>query len=128
MGKYFKYAIGEILLVVIGILIALQINNWNEQREERLVERKLLLEYKAELDYNHESLNFTLNDLKIRENRCQVLLGKRKEIRPVQPKQLNTSMIDALSIALCQSFGNEISFYLPFNCLVISSKALSNWG
>ena len=30
MGKYFKYAIGEILLVVIGILIALQINNWNE--------------------------------------------------------------------------------------------------
>ena len=31
-GKYFKYAIGEILLVVIGILIALQINNWNQQR------------------------------------------------------------------------------------------------
>ncbi|MEZ4781044.1 MAG: DUF6090 family protein [Flavobacteriaceae bacterium] len=38
MGKYFKYAIGEILLVVIGILIALQINNWNEQRKaEKLV-------------------------------------------------------------------------------------------
>ena len=31
-GKYFKYAIGEIILVVIGILIALQINNWNSQR------------------------------------------------------------------------------------------------
>ena len=31
-GKYFKYAIGEIILVVIGILIALQINNWNENR------------------------------------------------------------------------------------------------
>ena len=30
-GKYFKYAIGEIILVVIGILIALSINNWNEQ-------------------------------------------------------------------------------------------------
>lgn len=29
-NKYFKYAIGEIVLVVIGILIALQINNWNE--------------------------------------------------------------------------------------------------
>ena len=32
-GKYFKYAIGEILLVVIGILIALQINNWNERKK-----------------------------------------------------------------------------------------------
>ena len=31
-GKYLKYAIGEILLVVIGILIALQINTWNEER------------------------------------------------------------------------------------------------
>lgn len=31
-GKYFKYAIGEIFLVVIGILIALQINNWNQDR------------------------------------------------------------------------------------------------
>ena len=33
MGKYFKYAIGEIFLVVFGILIALQINNWNENRK-----------------------------------------------------------------------------------------------
>ena len=32
-GKYLKYAIGEIILVVIGILIALQINNWNENRK-----------------------------------------------------------------------------------------------
>jgi hypothetical protein len=32
-GKYAKYAIGEIVLVVIGILIALQINNWNEDRK-----------------------------------------------------------------------------------------------
>ena len=31
--KYFKYAIGEIVLVVIGILIALQINNWNEEKK-----------------------------------------------------------------------------------------------
>ncbi|MFL0353978.1 DUF6090 family protein [Xanthomarina sp. GH4-25] len=38
-SKYFKYAIGEIILVVIGILIALQINNWNEKR---LNENKIL--------------------------------------------------------------------------------------
>jgi len=41
-GKYFKYAIGEIILVVIGILIALQINNWNENRKNRQIEKDYL--------------------------------------------------------------------------------------
>ncbi len=42
MGKYFKYAIGEVLLVVIGILIALQINSWH-QGNLRLKQEKILL-------------------------------------------------------------------------------------
>lgn len=41
-GKYLKYAIGEIILVVIGILIALQINNWNETNKAKVNERELL--------------------------------------------------------------------------------------
>ncbi|TYA57479.1 nucleotidyltransferase family protein [Formosa maritima] len=41
-GKYLKYAIGEIALVVIGILIALSINNWNDNRKNRISERELL--------------------------------------------------------------------------------------
>ena len=47
-GKYLKYAIGEIILVVIGILIALQINNWNEVRKDKIAElNKELGEMKA---------------------------------------------------------------------------------
>ncbi|MFL0353980.1 DUF6090 family protein [Xanthomarina sp. GH4-25] len=38
-GKYFKYAIGEIVLVMIGILLALQVNNWNENRKEQKKEQ-----------------------------------------------------------------------------------------
>lgn len=38
-GKYLKYAIGEIILVVIGIIIALQVNNWNESRKNRILEQ-----------------------------------------------------------------------------------------
>jgi hypothetical protein len=33
-GTYFKYAIGKIILVLMGIFIALQINNWNQERKE----------------------------------------------------------------------------------------------
>ncbi len=48
-GKYFKYAIGEIILVVIGILIALQINNWNGKRSLRTQEVNILKSLKADL-------------------------------------------------------------------------------
>ncbi|MFD1314908.1 DUF6090 family protein [Namhaeicola litoreus] len=49
VGRYFKYAIGEIILVVIGILIALQINNWNEEKKARVYEKKMLIEIKHAL-------------------------------------------------------------------------------
>lgn len=48
--KYFLYAIGEILLVVIGILIALQINNWNEARKTRAFETSVLSEIADDLN------------------------------------------------------------------------------
>ena len=39
-NKYLLYAIGEILLVVVGILLALQIDTWNEQKKQQLVKRR----------------------------------------------------------------------------------------
>ena len=48
-GKYFKYAIGEIILVVIGILIALSINNWNEKIKNREFEKEILEQIQANL-------------------------------------------------------------------------------
>ncbi len=49
-GKYFKYAIGEIVLVVIGILIALQINNWNETRKQTNTQNAIYLIVKEDLE------------------------------------------------------------------------------
>ena len=46
VSKYLVYALGEIVLVVIGILIALQINNWNEWKKERKKEEKILMQVK----------------------------------------------------------------------------------
>ncbi len=62
VSKYILYAIGEIILVVIGILIALSINNWNENEKSRVSEKLLLINLK-------EEFNFNLNQLKQTKNR-----------------------------------------------------------
>lgn len=70
MGKYFKYAIGEIILVVIGILIALQVNTWNEKQVKLDNERTLIASIVEEikvadvhLSTNFKQNNKTLNDM-----------------------------------------------------------------
>lgn len=52
VARYLLYAIGEIALVVIGILIALQINNWNEYRRDRVTEKELLQNIAETLEAN----------------------------------------------------------------------------
>lgn len=52
LGRYLLYAIGEIILVVVGILLALQINNWNEDQRMREVELKTLRDLKVEFTEN----------------------------------------------------------------------------
>jgi hypothetical protein len=78
--KYFKYAIGEIILVVIGILIALQINTWNQEHQERNAEKAMIADLKATLlntesqleelgfsyERNLERMDFVINHLKSR--------------------------------------------------------------
>ena len=55
-GKYLKYAIGEIVLVVIGILIALSLNNWNESRKNEIVKQRLIEDLILELQSSKEVL------------------------------------------------------------------------
>ena len=50
--KYFKYAIGEIVLVMIGILLALQVNNWNIERNNAKQEKALLVQLENEYEEN----------------------------------------------------------------------------
>jgi len=57
-SKYLLYAIGEILLVVIGILIALQINNWNQDRLSRAEELRILKALKTGLEKDRDDLLF----------------------------------------------------------------------
>jgi hypothetical protein len=80
-GKYFKYAIGEIVLVVIGILIALQINTWNENRKDRNTESeyycKLLTDF--ELDRENIAQHFKDSEHKIQTSKRLLLELNNKD-------------------------------------------------
>ena len=82
-GKYFKYAIGEIVLVMIGILLALQVNNWNEQRKNRT----LLNNYKESLIENLEkdsvSIKKSISDIK----------SEQKELKQIKVRISNSSAV-----------------------------------
>ena len=59
-GKYLKYAIGEVVLVMIGILLALQVNNWNEIRKKRVQERFILERIKADLSADMDLITYQI--------------------------------------------------------------------
>ena len=95
-GKYFKYAIGEIILVVIGILIALQINNWNEQKKENntatILAKSLVEDINKDVNFLKSALTFS--QLKIKN--CDSLLA----LLSVPQKQWNIeSIYKSLNIA-----------------------------
>jgi len=60
--KYMLYAIGEIVLVVIGILIALQLNNWNTERKAEIQEVSLLKEMRQNLQRDLSDCRFNIKE------------------------------------------------------------------
>ncbi len=82
-GKYFKYAIGEIILVVIGILIALQINNWNIESVERNEEHTILNEILINLNTDLETINNTIEFNKGLSKHNQLVYEHLKNKTPI---------------------------------------------
>mgnify|MGYP005990416971 CR=1 FL=1 len=91
-GKYFKYAIGEIILVVIGILIALQINNWNEAKKASNKEQNLFRNLKVDFEARLKELKeFNIS----REVAIDAILEINKIIANSESRP-NDSIIDKL--------------------------------
>ncbi len=74
--KYSRYAVGEILLVVIGILIALQINNWNEDRKSKLILKSHLETLKSDLESDIKNLELLMNNASFRYHSMHVILKR----------------------------------------------------
>jgi hypothetical protein len=141
VSNYLKYAIGEIFLVVIGILIALQINNWNENRKAHLSDIKFLnnLKYEIELDtlvlaqktiqYNHinERLIKTLEYLKrptgITENERQLMMKAIENLEVLTPNYKN---IERNDIKLADGTLDNIDSELNKKYLQYIEKVKSN--
>ena len=79
MSKYFKYALGEIILVVIGILIALQINNWNESRKEDQKIQSILLKIKDDLIADLDVVNNNMYSLKQKDSLALLIYNKEMD-------------------------------------------------
>ena len=73
-GKYLKYAIGEIFLVMIGILLALQVDNWNTRRLNAQEEQLLLKQLRSEFKQNKEQLLTKISKRKDAANSCYEIL------------------------------------------------------
>ncbi len=84
-SKYLLYAIGEIILVVIGILIALQINTWNELRKEQTNEQKILVELQSQFKDNLVQLEDKIHqrNLIITNSKRALELIDSKEVVPM---------------------------------------------
>ena len=95
-GKYLKYAVGEIILVVIGILIALQINNWNDNRVLVELQKDFILNIKEDLKMDRENLQNIISIQKEKYDYTQRLLNEMPNINQENKKQLDSLMYSVL--------------------------------
>lgn len=98
--KYLKYAVGEIALVVIGILIALSINNWNEKRKDADIENEVVREMLASLETDHELFEYLIERLQENNQAIQQLLHLRERGHLISEDSLDVLLTTSrLSIA-----------------------------
>ncbi len=114
--KYLKYALGEIVLVVIGILIALQINNWNENRKKRVQEAYYLIQLKEDFTINKSVARLLIDFNKLQfENSSLLLKSYTDSLSPTESNQWYYAM-------------NQLGF-LPHNAYIDDTwKELQSTG
>lgn len=96
-SKYLKYAIGEILLVVIGILIALQINNWNESAKENRVLNEYLVKIKSHTQEDLRELDTIITYRKQMTNTCKA--ARKAMLTKTEEENLYVMMASGVAFA-----------------------------
>jgi hypothetical protein len=114
--QYSRYAIGEILLVVVGILIALQIDNWNENRKDRNLYLNYLVRLKSDFENLHQTADF-------RGNWADELV----DLAEYQADYLNGNLttLDTLKLAISIEYTSSVNRY---NINLPTASELSSTG
>ncbi|RXP44523.1 hypothetical protein EC396_17350 [Lutibacter sp. HS1-25] len=133
-NNYLVYAIGEIILVVIGILIALQINNWNETRKNKAAEQQLLTSLLQEFETNQEILDSTIKtNTKIFETCVKIGKFTGPSLPIISEKELSQYMVGAFKYESRyvpnQGIINELNNSGKLSLISDPNlrKAISNW-
>lgn len=90
--SYLIYAIGEIMLIVIGILLALQVTNWNDHQKNKKIERTYLEAMKVEMEANQKSLDRVLK----RNNKGIENMEKLIDLLSQKPSDISKSAVSEL--------------------------------
>ena len=133
-GKYLKYAIGEIILVMIGILLALQVNNWNNQRleanKEQTILKNLRSDFKANITEFNRIYNSSEGSYKSSLKLLEIIKGDNS-INPVEVEKLLSAIInDFYSLDLNSASIDEIKSSGSLSIIKDSElrRQLSNWS
>ncbi|MFC3879577.1 DUF6090 family protein [Algoriphagus namhaensis] len=89
-GKYLKYAIGEIALVMIGILLALQVSTWNETRRNQALEDEFKIGLKNDLLRDKENIEFCLANIEGKILAHEILTNNLSESYDTDKEQLDS--------------------------------------
>ncbi len=89
-GKYLKYAVGEIVLVVIGILIALQINNWNETRKQDKAEKEFITSVKNDLKQDNAFIQLIIEGIEPKMEAYEILNSDLPNLYQKERKSLDS--------------------------------------
>jgi len=132
-GKYLKYAFGEIVLVVIGILIALQINNWNQGRIESNEEQAALINLGQDFEYNLKVLDSLIDyEINIRKLQFTILSHTGTKPKPKTEIEFNVALNTATHLAEFYPRNGSLDDLLNSGNLGIIKnrklrKSLSSW-
>ena len=131
--KYLLYAVGEILLVMIGILLALQVNNWNEERKANIKGIELIISLNKELEKNAQTIKIDLDKNKSYSSLYKIWIYEERTAKSDEKKietiwnATNFATVDLTFAIISDILNSEGNRLIQYKQLIDELRELNNW-